>query len=60
MALLEEMIVQGDVSFKISYVVQDDIQSFTGEIRQLCTRLLPTIKRKADGTLQHSLTYPND
>ena len=28
MALLEEMIVQGDVSLKISYVVQDDIQSF--------------------------------
>ena len=50
---LEDVIVQCDFAENYSYVVQDEIQSFHWENKQLTVHPFVCYRRRADGSLEH-------
>ncbi|KAJ8017733.1 hypothetical protein HOLleu_44652 [Holothuria leucospilota] len=53
MTPLEDIIVQGDFAENFSYVVQDEIQSFHWENKQVTLHPFVAYQRNEEGTLEH-------
>ena len=54
MKLLDNVILQGDFAENVSYVIQDEVQSFHWENKQATLHPFVAYHRLADGTLEHS------